>query len=70
MRKSKIAYLTPMDFATHDDRRYFEAHPEATHRVRALVPDEFFPLIVADEYTHVLVTQLAPGLRARLPIHS
>lgn len=43
-----------------DDRRWFAAHPERTHRVRDAFPGE------ARRGTHVVVRQIAPGARKRL----
>jgi hypothetical protein len=50
-----------------DDRDWFAAHPERRWRLRQYVPGEGAPL---DEpgATDVVVIQIAPGIRIRLPI--
>ena len=60
-------YRRLIDRVMQQDREYFERHPEATERVRPYVPGEVWPLHHLDA-THVLVTQLAPGIRTWLPL--
>jgi hypothetical protein len=47
------------------DRQWFAAHPRRTHRLRAAMPHD---AVLGDGFTHVLVRQLAPGRRIRLPV--
>jgi hypothetical protein len=44
-----------------DDREWFAAHPDRTHRVRPAFPGE------VKQGTHVVVRQIAPSLRKRIP---
>jgi hypothetical protein len=49
------------------DKEYFAQNPDATQYVRPITAQELNMLRLAGEcdQTHVLVTQLAPGVRAR-----
>lgn len=51
---------------TEDDRKWFEAHPTRSFRLRRLFRDEY-PLILSGCATHVVVRQLAPGMRDKVP---
>ncbi len=63
------------DLVCDRDRRWFEAHPGETEYVRAYVPGEIAPdVIAACQLTHgpdlapgalITVVQLAPGVRTR-----
>ena len=53
--------------AMERDRAYFEAHPNATWYVRAVVPGEFGDLPIYGA-THVKVVLLGEGFRARIPL--
>jgi hypothetical protein len=53
---------TPSDLAKQLDRDWFRSHPYRSHRIRPAVTGEI-PGGGAD--THVVVRQLAPGLRSR-----
>jgi hypothetical protein len=44
------------------DREYFARHPGETEYLRPYVPGEVWP-VLDTSCTHVLVTQLAPGIR-------
>jgi hypothetical protein len=51
------------------DREYFRMHPGATHYTRAHIPNEYSPQVYADgEVISVTVHQIAPGMRARVPL--
>ena len=55
-----------VEAASAADRQFFEANPNVTSRVRALVPGEtFFEPVPPGYAVRVLVTQLAPGFRTR-----
>lgn len=47
--------------ARRQDRRYFERHPDATFRVRPIVPGEDWP--AHSGATRVVVTNVTPGMR-------
>jgi hypothetical protein len=49
---------------SEDDRRWFEAHPERSHRLRGA----FFGEWPEDEKWHTVIRQTAPGSCQRLPI--
>ena len=63
---------TGEDVAMDADRSYFERHPDAARYLRRRIPGEFAALAEdyapLDEYPWVLVTALAPGVRARVPL--
>ena len=46
------------------DREYFERHPGETEYLRPVVPGETWPFLDAPG-THVLVTRIGPGIRAK-----
>lgn len=49
-----------------DDRAWFAAHPDRSHRVREVIPGEF-PMEAPDGFVgHVVVRQMQPGFRQRL----
>jgi hypothetical protein len=55
-----------VEAASAMDRKFFEANPNVTSRVRALVPGEtFFERVPPGYAVRVLITQLAPGFRTR-----
>lgn len=57
--------------AMERDRTYFDAHPSRPRYVRRRIPGEFGPregMSAVQQATHVLVTQLQPGIRSRQPI--
>jgi len=56
-----------VEAAMNRDRAYFEAHPNATWYVRAVVPGEFGDLPIYGA-THVKVVLLGEGFRARIPL--
>ncbi len=56
-----------VEAAMKHDRAYFEAHPNATWYVRAVVPGEFGDLPIYGA-THVKVVLLGEGFRARIPL--
>jgi hypothetical protein len=58
--------LSAVEAASAADRQFFEANPNVTSRVRALVPGEtYFEPVPPGYAVRVLVTQLAPGFRTR-----
>ena len=57
----------PTERACADDRAYFEASPRRRYRLRPAVAGEFQQ--VGQMFTHVLVEQIGPGLRARRPFN-
>lgn len=59
----------PIEVASRSDKEYFNTHPGETSRIRAMVPGEF-PYAEGDVIpAHVIVEQLAPGIRIRRGIH-
>ena len=54
--------------ATGGDRRWFEEHPGATFRERPAVAGEFWPVFDSHSVLYVIVIQVAPGWRLRLPV--
>jgi len=59
--------LASLDRITTEDRLWFEAHPRAEERIRPPAPGEFWPINSAT-VAYVIVHQVQPGLRLRLPI--
>lgn len=62
-----LAESPAVEAAMNRDRAYFEAHPNATWYVRAVVPGEFGDLPIYGA-THVKVVLLGEGFRARIPL--
>ncbi len=56
----------PVDIASEDDRRWFEAHPQEKWRIREIIAGEFGPC--QPKALRVLVMQIEPGVRMRGPI--
>jgi hypothetical protein len=54
------------DAASEDDRRWFEAHPDESERIRQPFPGEVDGLEIV--CTAVRVVQIVPGCRARMLI--
>jgi hypothetical protein len=54
-----VALDTPTSWS-EDDRQWFEAHPDRSHRLRRAYPEEF-----PEKVEHAVVRQLAPGRRVR-----
>lgn len=50
-----------------DDRAWFRQHPDVRHFVRAGVQGEFWP-IFHQNLLHVVVVQLTPSYRLRVPV--
>jgi hypothetical protein len=58
-----------IDEVCADDRRYFEARPDETERIRPYVDGELWPHFPPlGVYVMIVVQQVAPGVRARIPI--
>lgn len=49
-----------------EDRAWFAAHPDRSHRIREVLPGEFPQEAPADLVGHVVVRQFQPGFRQRL----
>lgn len=58
---------SPVDLARHLDREWFRSHSHRSHRLRRAVTGEF-PEGSTD--TWVVVRQLEPGVRQRLPFNA
>ena len=52
-----------VDAVCEKDRLYFELHPDEPYYIRQFVPGEVYP--VMEQFDNVIVTLLAPGVRAR-----
>ena len=69
----RVILPTPPQFqeiverVTARDREYFEAHPHETAYSRQYVPGEFWP-VQFPQSTLVIVREIEPGVRARIPI--
>lgn len=59
--------LNAGEAASADDREWFEAHPERSHRIRPCIAGEWPPAF-ADRFTHTAVRQIRRGQRYRLPL--
>jgi hypothetical protein len=57
-----------IDRITGEDRDWFKAHPGAESRFRPAAPNEFWPVHSSDCVRQVLVTQVWPGFRLRMPL--
>jgi hypothetical protein len=57
-----------IDKITSEDREWFEQNPGASSRTRPAAPGEFSPGMSSDCVVHVLVVQVQPGYRLRLPV--
>lgn len=60
-------YSSIIDDICEKDRLYFEGHPEATEYTRPLSPGEFWPMS-DDDIEAVIVRQVKPGIRGRIPL--
>ncbi len=58
-------FNTIVETAMREDAAYFAARPSARHYVRSLRAGEFWPLCDPPAGSLVIVTPLAPGVRAR-----
>ena len=60
------------DVAMNTDRAFFAHHPDAARYLRRRIPGEFAPFAEdyapLHEFPWVLVTAIAPGVRARAPL--
>ena len=56
------------DAANEEDRGYFAAHPDHECRVRPYIPGEFGDLQFQMPPEAVLVLEIVPGLRRRIPL--
>jgi hypothetical protein len=56
-----------IDHTSEADRRWFAIHPGLEGFQRPCVWGEFWPNLYEDEFVTVIVTQLGPGLRSRVP---
>lgn len=63
---------TAEDVAMTTDRAFFARHPDADSYVRRRIPNEFAAFAEdyapLHEYPWVMVTAIAPGVRARVPL--
>ncbi len=57
-----------IDGTSNEDRLWFEANPLAAYRTRPPVPGEFWPTFDAACVAYVIVHQVRPGFRLRVPI--
>ncbi len=62
---AEIAAL--IDRASEGDRVWFELHPGEDVRLRPIIDGEFWPNHF-DRASHVIVQQVRPGFRLRLPV--
>lgn len=57
-----------IDRISADDREWFEAHPGVDERIRPAGPHEFWPHFDSATVKYVIVHQVWPGYRLKLPI--
>ena len=60
-------FLRALERLSEDDRRWFKARPSRSFRLRKPAKGEL-EMLGDDRCNHVVVEQLAPGVRARLPV--
>ncbi|HEY5529989.1 MAG TPA: hypothetical protein VIL51_11180 [Thermoleophilia bacterium] len=72
MAATKPIAQTAEDVAMTGDRAFFERHPDAARYLRRRISGEFAPFAEdyapLHEFGWVMVTALAPGVRARVPL--
>lgn len=67
MSAKEQLYVSPAaDYAAELDRCWFLAHPRAQSRIRPIIKGEF-PDLTAAGCDLVIVWQMRPGLRGRMP---
>ena len=59
---------TAIDRISADDRDWFELHPGAEDRIRPAAAHEFWPTFDSACVKYVIVRQVWPGFRLRLPV--
>jgi hypothetical protein len=57
-----------MERITSEDRRWFEAHPNAEFYTRPAAVGEFWPVFDSGCVLYVIVAQIRPGWRFRAPV--
>ena len=57
-----------MDPITDADRRWFEEHPGAEQYTRPAIEGEFDPVLDSRTVLYVIVTNLPPAHRLRMPV--
>jgi len=56
-----------IDRIVADDRDWFDLHPGSKERIRPAAPGEFWPTFDSTNVKYVIVRQVRPGFRLRLP---
>ena len=59
---------TATDKASDSDREWFENNPGEDSYIRDPFPDEFPPMPAGQKIEAVLVRQIKPGVRMRMPV--
>jgi hypothetical protein len=59
---------TAIDRISADDRDWFDLNPGAQERIRHAAPHEFWPNFDSAGVKYVIVQQVWPGFRLRLPV--
>ena len=57
-----------IDRISENDRVWFEGHPGVDERIRLAESDEFWPTFDSVDIKYVIVRQVMPGFRLRLPV--
>lgn len=74
-RQKQPTVITPsreiaaaIDKIRDDDREWFEAHRGVEERIRPAGPHEFWPQFDSATVKYVIVRQVFPGYRLKLPV--
>jgi hypothetical protein len=57
-----------IDRISENDREWFERHPGVDERIRLAAYGEFWPTFDSVNVKYVIVRQVMPGFRLRLPV--
>ncbi len=66
--RAPVAIGVVMDAMTDIDRRWFEEHPGTQQYTRPAIEGEFVPVVDSRTVLYVIVSQVSPGHRLRMPV--